>query len=88
MQQLRIAFDLRRASPNGLGPESCSLVEDSSPTALTGKPLTCRYDKHLGIILIDAPGAAETLPTLSTGFNRAAQLLPLELALECERVIP
>lgn len=88
MQQLRLAFDLRLASPNGLDPDACDLSADTSPTALTGQPLACRYDESQDIILIEAPGADETLPNLSTGFNRAARLPPLELALECERVIP
>lgn len=88
MQQLRLAFDLRLASPNRLDPNVCELVTDASPTALTGKPLACRYDKNQGTILIEVPGAAETLPRFSTSDNRAARLPPIELALDCERVIP
>ncbi len=88
MQQLRFAFDLRLASPNGLDPNACDLSADATPTALTGQPLACRYDESQGIILIEAPGAAEPLPSLSTGSNRAARLPPLELVLNCERVSP
>ncbi len=78
MQQLRIALQLRLASPDGLGQESCELVIDSKPTALTGESVTCRFDLERNAIIIRVPGAAEALRGhISEGNNasRFAQIV-------------
>jgi len=88
MQQLGLAINLRLASPNGLDPTACELVTDASPTALTGKPLACRYDQDHEVILIEVPDGDRIPPNLFSRHNRSGHLPPLELAIECERVIP
>ncbi len=77
MQQLHIALQLRLASPEGLGPETCELVINSKPTALTGGAITCRYDSELNAIVIEVPGAEEALAGHISAGNRASRFPPI-----------
>lgn len=77
MQQLRIALQLRLASPAGLGPNACDLVIDSKPTALTGEPVTCRFDLERDAIIIEVPGAAEALRGHISEGNNASRIPPI-----------
>lgn len=77
MQQLRIALDLRLAAPDGLGPESCDLVNDLSPTALTGESVSCRFDPVRNVIVIEIPGAEEALVGHISAGNNASHFPPI-----------
>ena len=79
LRQLRAALDLRLASPDVLEPAACELLDDDRPTALTGEPITCRYDDERGVIVIEVPKAEQTLNAFVAPDNQAAQLPPIEL---------
>jgi hypothetical protein len=81
LQQLRIALELRLAEPAGLGPDACAMMSDLQPTALTGKPVSCRYDPDLNTIVIDVPGAEEALADHVSARNSAARISPIVMAL-------
>jgi hypothetical protein len=79
LQQLRAALDLRLASPDGLDGDSCSLMVDTRPTVLTGKPISCRYDEGRGVIVIEVPGAERALSDYVSAGNHASRFPPIEL---------
>jgi hypothetical protein len=79
LQQLRTALDLRLASPVVLEPAVCELLDDARPTALTGEPVTCRYDDKRDVIVIKVPRAEQTLNAFVAPDNQAALLPPIEL---------
>lgn len=79
LQQIRAAIDLRLASPEGLDVNACSLVEDTRPTALTGKPIGCGYHEDRGTIVIEVPGAEQTLSAFVSAGSHASRFLPIEI---------
>lgn len=79
LHQLRLALDLRSAAPDGLVPDACAAVENGPPTALTGEPVTCRYDRERSAIIIDVPGGVDAIRGHSAIANRAEHLPPMEL---------
>jgi len=82
LQQLQIALGLRLASPEGLGQDACELIAEQAPTALTGGPVTCRFDDIRGVIVIEVPGAERVLSAFVAPDNQASQLLPIELPVD------
>ncbi len=80
LQQLRAALDLRLASPNGLDGDACSLVDDAGPTVLTGRPISCRHDEQRGMIVIEVPGAEQTLRAFVAANNHASRLPAIDLS--------
>jgi len=81
LQLLKAALDLRLALPDGLTGDACSLVDDTRPTDLTGRPIVCRADEHRGMIVFEVPGADRTLHTFIEPQNHSAWLPPIELPL-------
>jgi hypothetical protein len=79
LQQLGVAIELRLAAPDGLGPDACGLIDEASPTALTGGPITCRFDATRCGILIEVPGAEDALDAFVASDNPAALIPPIEL---------
>jgi hypothetical protein len=79
MQQLRIALELRLAGSAGLGPEACDMVGDSSPSALTGDPVDCRYDPDLNAIVIEVREAEEVLAGHVSGGSGSSRFPPIVL---------
>ena len=79
LQQVKFAIELRLASSGGLGPNACTHFTGSAPTALTGEPLTCRYDEKRGVIVVEIPGAFEALKGHVSEKNLASQLPPIEI---------
>jgi len=79
LQQLRVALELRLAAPEELGPDACGLVGEIPPTALTGGPIVCRFDRTRCAIVIEVPGAEDALGAFVASENRAAWLRPIEL---------
>jgi len=79
LQQIKAALDLRLASPNGLDGDPCSLVEDTRPTVLTGKPINCRYDEERRTIVIEVPEAEQTLSPFVSAANHASRFPPIEI---------
>lgn len=77
LQQLHLALDLRLAAPDGLSPESCELVNDPSPTALTGETVSCRFDPERNVIVIEIPGAEEALEGHISSGNNASHFPPI-----------
>ena len=61
LQLLDLAIELRLASPSGIDRDACGMVGFSSPTALTGGPIECRFDEDRGAIVLDLPRAETTL---------------------------
>ena len=79
LQQIAYALELRLAAPEGLGPDACDLVGESSPAALTGAPITCRFDADRCAIVIGVPGAEEALSFFVSPDNRAALIPVIDL---------
>lgn len=83
IQQLGAALDMRLGSPDGLDGAGCSLMDDSTPTALTGEPIDCRLDQQRGLIVIAVPGAERTLKAFYSEHNHnGARLPPVELPMD------
>jgi len=79
IQQLKAALDLLLASPEGLDENSCSLVEDTRPTVLTGKPVSCGHSVDRGTIVIEVPEAEQTLSAFVSAANQASRFPPIEI---------
>lgn len=79
MQQLRLALELRLASPTGLDVSSCDLADWSAPTALTGGPVSCGVDPQRTLLVVEVPGAADALREHVMADNQAARIPPIEL---------
>jgi hypothetical protein len=87
LQQLRAAIELRLASPSGLDSEACRFFADQTPTALTGEPVTCRPDLERGVIVIEVPGAQETLVDQVATDNDAGRIAAIELPVGPRRTL-
>ncbi len=81
LQQLKAALDLRLASPDGLDQNGCSLVADTRPTVLTGKPISCRYREDRGAIVIEVAGAEKALSPFVPAANHVSRFPPIEMPL-------
>ena len=79
LQQTKFAIGLRLASPDGLGPEACATLSGWGPTALTGEPIACLFDEERGLIVIEIPGAVETLRAHVSVESQAATFPPIEI---------
>ena len=79
LQLLNTALDLRLESPNGLDLDACSLVDDTRPSVLTGEPISCRYDEGRVVIVIEVPGAEQTLSAFVEAHNHASRFPPIEM---------
>jgi hypothetical protein len=81
LDQVRLALELRLASPNGLDDQACALAAGGPPTALTGEPVSCRVDRSVGVVVLEIVGAERALLEHTLSDSDAAVIPAIELPL-------
>jgi hypothetical protein len=72
LHQLRLALEIRLSAPDGLDENVCRLVDISTPTRLTGEPVSCRFDTEQRAVVLRLERAEESLQDLLSVHSGAA----------------